>query len=369
MRLDDDIDLTCPKCNGQMEINEQQTQAVCPYCGYQAFFEDESPERVQEIAYAYRKGVLKAEEEAAKKAEKKAARAARNSAKGINAKKTTPTKKKGGKGRVALVVICVFLLIGLMTYAYERITAPEVDPFEAIDVVFEGTSGSGYAYVDVHSPKSGTYNAYDIDYEVSQRYGLAEGDKITVTATSTKYRLNPKTKVYTVEGLDLLLDDLDGLSGNAIDAIHARSVVTLNKAVGNSKAEAELQSLEPIALYLFMETGNGAALNHNTLYDVYKAAFLVNGTASSELYLVAYYDDIVVRDGNLATIDYNYTSSTGDYVEIGDRYSNMENYGGYMYGYKTLEEAKLGLRDRQYRASKMQERFTTPTAETPGAVG
>lgn len=360
MRLDDDIDLTCPKCNGQMEINEQQTQAVCPYCGYQAFFEDESPERVQEIAYAYRKGVLKAEEEAAKKAEKKAAR---------NSKKASTTKKKSGKGRTALIVIGIFLLIGLVSYAYERITAPEVDPFEAIDVVFEGSSGSGYAYVDVHSPTSGTYDAYDIDYEVSQRYGLAEGDTITVTATSTRYRLNPKTKVYTVEGLDLLLDDLEGLSGNAIDAIHARSVVTLNKAVSNSRVTAELQSLEPVVLYLYMENGSGSALSHNVLYDVYKATFLVNGTMSSELYLVAYYDDIVVRDSTLATIDYDYTSTTGDYVEIGDQYSNMENYGGYISGYKTLEEAKLGLQDRQYRASQMQERFTTPMTETPGAVG
>ena len=354
MRLDDDIDLTCPKCNGQMVLNEEQTQAVCPYCGNQAFCEDESPERVQEIAYAYRKGVLKAEEEAAKKAEKKAARAARNSTKA-----TTAKAKKSGMIRRVLIAIGVFAAIAAGMWTYEYATSPEVDPFEAIDVVFEGTSGSGYAWIETHSPTSGTYNAYDIDYEVSQHYGLKEGDKVTVTASSTHYRLSPKTKVYTVEGLDMLLDDLDALSDQAIAVIHARSEVTLKKATSGSHIEAGLEALEPVAVYLFVEGGN-----HNRFYDVFRARFSLNGE-TSELYLVADYDDIVVRDGAVPTIDYGYTMATGDYIEVFDSDLDMESHGGYINAYRTLEEVEVGLQHSQRRATTMQKR----PAQQIGAVG
>lgn len=350
MRFDDDIDLTCPKCNGQMVLNEEQTQAVCPYCGNQAFFEDESPERVQEIAYAYRKGVLKAEEEAAKKAERKAAR---------NTKKTTTKAKKGGTLRRILIAVGVFAAIGFGMWAYEYATAPEVDPFESIDVVFEGTSGSGYGWVEVHSPASGTYNAYDIDYEISQRFGLAEGDKVTVTASSTRYRLTTKTKVYTVEGLDVLLADLDGLSDQAIASIHARSELTLKKAASGSRIEAGLTALEPIAVYLFTESSS-----HNTLYDVFRATFMLNG-ATSELYLVAYYDDIVVRDGAVPTIDYDYTTTTGDYIKVFDSYESLESYGGYINGYRTLEETEIGIQSSERRIASMQKR----PEKQPDAIG
>jgi len=67
------LSLTCPKCHGTMEVNENKTEMFCPYCRNKIIIDDDidkKAERIKKITYAREEGERLAEEAAQKRNDK-----------------------------------------------------------------------------------------------------------------------------------------------------------------------------------------------------------------------------------------------------------------------------------------------------------
>ena len=239
-----------------------------------------------------------------------------------------------------------FLLLSFLAHQYNRWTLPEANPFELITVSFEGLNGEGQAEIrDVKSKNDIDPNL--IDYEISPKSSLSEGQNVTVSAKSEKYRLNPNEKQYQVSGLDLYLDDVNKLSSKQLDLLHSSSLSVLDESIG-SKSHLDEISNEYVTSYFFT--------NHkknNILVDVYKYSFVnYEHNLTSELYLACYYQNLILRGPNYQSMDYDYKMYSGDSMPIfsGDYWSP------YITAFHSLEEVKAYFLTQQKVDMEFQER-------------
>lgn len=316
----DKIDLTCPQCGGTMEHDAGRETLHCPFCGYGAVLQRTDPGSIREKAYARQKGILQANAEAEK-------------------------AKKRSKRRGALIAFGVILALVLAALAYNALQ-PKTDPFEFIRMSFTGTTGEGTAEVVILPNAGGDVDPHKITYRVEPRHYLSEGDVVTVTAESGDYALSPTKKTYVVTGLDTYLADLNALSEKAVEMIHNKSDITVDRAVTGAGITITPAKTEPSVMYLTTDGQGG-----NTLYDVYRAQYSEKDGGFAERYVVIYYTDIIVRDSGTPTMSYRDTMYTGQIIETLD-----DGYGGYMTGYKSLKDVKADILAHQSSAVELQER-------------
>lgn len=312
------IDLTCPKCGGVMEQDKARSVLHCPYCGHEALLRPAGEEAARALGCARQQGVLQANAEARK-------------------------AKKRKKALGALIALCVLAFLVLAAALYNALQ-PKVDPFACIAVSFTGENGEGTAEVQRLAPANGVDPA-SISYSIEPRHYLSLGDIVTVTASSSDYRLSPTSKTYVVEGLDTCLTDLSALSEKAMLMIHNKSDITLAMATEGAGSNLRPQQTEPVVTYLTTD-GDG-----NTLYDVYKVLYPEPDGGAAERYFVIYYTDIIVRDTAEPTMSYRGTMYTGQIIKTLDR-----GYGGYVTAYFSLKDVKADILSHQNSAVTLQER-------------
>ena len=313
------IDLTCPKCGGNMEPDADNKRLHCPYCGHEVIIKNDDAKSLEEKAYARQRGILHANEEAER-------------------------KKKIKKMRRTLIIVGVVLAFIAAAIIYGA-SQPKVDPFRYITVSFSGTSGSGEAEIIVQPEPDGDVDPQSISYSLDKHYFLFEGDTVTVTAYSSEYTLSPLTKTYKVTGLDTYLTDINSISEKAVEMIHNKSDMTADMAVSGPGTSVKVKSLKPCAMFLATDG------KKNTLYDIYKAKFKEKNSGYAERYIVIYYKNIIVRDTEEPTMSYDSTMYTGQIVEALDN-----SYGGYVTGYKKLKDARADILSHQKKAVTLQKR-------------
>lgn len=316
---EDVLDLTCPQCGGTMEFDAEKREITCPFCNHKEVMKYAyDADTIQERAYARQQGVLKA-----------------------NAGAERRQKRRAAKAKwITLLIVFGFVLAGVISYCVQT---PRVDPFENISVNFSGVNGSGRAEIVYNGAKNGK-----IDYDIDPDDDLSVGDVVTVKASSSDYRLSPSVKSFTVEGLDMYLTDLDALSDNAIEMIHNKSDSTVKMAADGAASSATLESLTPHTMYLITD-----GQHYNTLYDIYLVRYRSNHDKVSERYVVAYYKNVVVRDTEEPTMQYESTMYTGNIIQALD-----DAYGGYITGYNTLKDVKADILSHQKTAVTLKERKT-----------
>ena len=310
------IDLTCPKCGGNMERDTEKRLLHCPYCGHEAMLQRDDTE---EKAYARQRGIERAK---------------------MEAEELSKRRRRRGV-LIAAAVVLAFILAAAVVSALQ----PKVDPFAYIDVVFSGETGDGSAEV-VRKAADGKVDPELINYRVDPRSWLSEGDVITITADSSEYKLSPTKKTYKVEGLDTVLKDLSALSDKAVEMIHNKSDITAGMAVEGAGTSDAPTSVERCVMYLVTD-----GRSESTLYDVYKVQYPEKDEGYAERYVVVYYAGIIVRDTEEPTMSYDRTMYMGGVIETLDR-----TYGGYMTGYKTLKDVKADILSHQSKAVTLQER-------------
>lgn len=316
------IDLTCPKCGALLKPDRYQGKAVCEYCGYNMLIEKEDTIeeiRVKEQAksYGYHRGRLKAEAEA---------RAAR--------------KVKYRGVLVPVIVIGVIVLIALSSVVVQQVSMPQINPFDYIEVSFQGTDGKGEVVLETVNV-SEDVDINRVEFDISKDDWLLQGETITIQASSDDYRLSETTKTYVVEGLDEYLKDLENLPEEALELIHVQAESALKLNLENSKNTGFFVDMKPVKLFLVTD---GKQMNR--LYDVFEAHFATNA-GEQTYYVVAYFDDVIVRNGEQVSI----SMSGGMYQ------GHITQVQGWLHimAYDSLEEIRAELLTSQDSYMELKE--------------
>ena len=315
-----EIDMTCPKCGAAMTLNEEKGKAECAYCGYRRLIERketiaELRERMKSQSYGYHKGKLQAEAEMAR-------------------------KRKFSSLLTALIAIGAVVLLGVVTNFSQQMAKPQVNPFSLVNITFEGTDGRGEVRLEpVAGQTEADYNL--IDYSISKRSCLLEGETITIKAASEAYRLEETARTYVVEGLDLYLTELTDIPQEALQLIHTKAEGVLELNLDRSKVAGYFVEMTPVKLFL---TTDGKQTNE--LYDVFEVHFAANDEDMT-YYVLACFSDVLVRDEEQVSL----SMSSGVY------YGGLTQVSGsiWIMAYDSLEEIRTGILTSQESYMELKE--------------
>ena len=316
------IDMTCPQCGAPLKPDLKKEKAICEYCGYHALIEqedtpDEIRAKAQSKSYGYHKGKLQAEAEA-----------------------EANKKEKRHGAIIPAIVISAIILIGIVSAAFQELSKPLINPFDYIDVSFQGTDGDGELVMEMlHSGSAIDPNF--IEFNISKDSYLFQGDMITIQAASQEYRLTESQKVYTVEGLDEYLKDPENIPAEALEIIHTQAESVLANNLDTSKEAGFLMDMKPVKLFL---TTDGKQTN--ALYDVFEAHFITDA-GEQTYYVLAAFDDVVVRNGSQASINMSY----------GMYYGNLTQVQGWVWimAYNSIEEIRAAILSDQEIYMELKE--------------
>ncbi|MGN1148248.1 MAG: hypothetical protein ACI4TB_07485 [Lachnospiraceae bacterium] len=316
------IDMTCPKCGASLKPDLDKGSAVCEYCGHHILIEQEDTieeirEKAQSKAYGYHRGKLRAEEEA---------RASR--------------KKKYHSKKIAAIVIGVIVLLYLITFIGMELSKPRVNPFDCIEVSFQGKDGEGEIVIDATNAVEGI-DINRIDFDISKEDYLFQGENVSINATSQDYRLTEKTKIYVVEGLDEYLKDLENIPEEALEIIHMKAEAAQEYNLDGTKATDFFVDMKPVKLFL---TTDGK--QKNELYDVFEVHFLTDD-GEKTFYVLSCFDNVVIRSGKQVSIDMSY----------GMYYGNLTQVQGpiFIMAYNSLEEIRVDILTSQESYMELKE--------------
>lgn len=311
-------DMTCPKCGATMTYNEEKSKAECAYCGYRMLIEQKESisqlrERMRSQSYGYHKGKLEAQEEAER-------------------------RRKQRKFRNIIIFMGVFVAFVVLANFSKVMAKPKVNPFDQIEISFQGTDGKGEVLIE---QVSGEADTNQIDYRLSKSHGLFQGETITVEATSEAYRLEESTRTYVVEGLDEYLKELSDIPKEALELIHAKAENVLELNLDNSKRVGYFVEMKPVKLFL---TTDGK--QKNELYDVFEVRFSANGE-ESVYYVLACFDDVLVRKEAQASLSMSY----------GMYYGNLTQVSGavWIMGYDSVEDIRTEILTSQESYMELKE--------------
>lgn len=286
------IDLICPQCGANIEPDPKAEKAVCKYCGYQALIEredtlEEIAAKAQSKSYGYHKGKLQAEAEAAKEAGEQ--------------------QKKGLPAWVYIVIVVA--VIGLAGLILSNTSKPKVNPFDYIEVSFEGTDGDGEVVIKTFNKDN--VDANRIHYDISKINDLIQGESISIVADSSVYRLTEDSKTYVVEGLDEYLKDLGDVPAEFFDLIAQKAAEVQGTNLSSHKKDGSLTDMKAVKLFLLTD-----GERKNLLYVVHEVTFSTEA-GKTTCYVSTGFDGVVLRKGTQTSLDLSYGMYYGNAISVG----------------------------------------------------
>ena len=236
--------------------------------------------------------------------------------------------------------------------------AETFDPFDGIEIVFEGIGPNGSASV---SGEPTANAAQELNYEIDKNSGLSNGDTVTVTVTMyyddpVEYCIenygmipSPVSKTYTVEGLNSYITSSSEISEECLKDMQEQAEDVYNSNVAQNWGDEEtLKSFEYIGNYLLINKDSDDYWgNSNILYLVYKAKVKDEYSNDGETYketndiywYICYYDLLVDTNGD-NTVDLTSYRTPSDRFTIDSGISSgwWSTKSWYYYGYQTLDE-------------------------------
>ena len=245
-------------------------------------------------------------------------------------------------------------------YTVEGLEEAETfDPFDGIEIIFSGISPDGKAEV-TGEPKAAA--AREFRYELDNRSGLSNGEKVTLTCTLyyddpieyciSNFGVIPASlsKEYTVDGLDSYVTKASEISPECIDQMcrQAEDVYNANVAKNWKSEEEKLKGFTYIGNYLLTNKSTDNYWgNYNTLYMVYKVnvknSYSDKGKSyneTNEFYWFISYGNLLVNTSGVNTVDITRYDTPNNRFEIDSGISSgwFGTKSWYYYGYPTLEE-------------------------------
>lgn len=236
--------------------------------------------------------------------------------------------------------------------------AETFDPFEGIQVMFDGISPNGTASI-LGEPTA--VAAQNLMYDIDMYNGLKNGDTVTVSISYyedpieyciSNYGMIPSSleKTYTVEGLDSYIRGINDVSEDSFKEMQAQAEDVYNANIAQSWGDDEkLKSFTYIGSYLLTNKSSDQywGTSDNILYLVYKAQVdneysneEAAYSATNDIYwYIAYYDLLVNPDG-VTTVNITDYSTPGDgfYIDTGISSGWWNTKSWYYYGYQTIDE-------------------------------
>ena len=305
------VDLTCPRCSAFMTM-VSNNRAKCEYCGHEMMIEKkESPEEIQRRqearTYGYFSGKFKAEEEAQDRA-----------------------KLKGiVKG---LIIAAVILLIGLIGCVVQYFSRPLLkNPFEYLEVSFEGTDGDGELIMKVNNEAPDGIDMARVTFKCENDMKLQEGDVIVIEASSDEYRFSTSQKRYTVKGLECYLKDVENLSDDNLEIIFDDNESIQYDNLDMVLEDDEDLKIEPLKLVCY---------NNKTTNELYLISEVSFDIVNKKYYTVSRWEDVVVNSSN-GKVVFSYGHHMGDLTTVQSFISAML-YTSYESAVRAVENEQAG---------------------------
>lgn len=263
--------------------------------------------------------------------------------------------------------------------------AKTFDPFEGMQMTFEGVAPSGSASLEGSPSESA---AQDLDYQLDKSDGLSNGDTVTVTAynmhgdDATDYCINnygmvPEslTKTYTVSGLDSYVQEISEVSDESLKEMQAQAEDVYHADVAQNWGESEkLKSLTYLGNYLLVNKDTDDYWgSKNIFYLVYKAQ--VEDTYSkdnktytkeSDIYWYICYYDLVINSDGVTSVDVTNHGTPNSTVNI--ELDEADGWWGgtrwYYDGYETLDELYKAAVTANLESYKHEDNVDEKLADT-----
>lgn len=269
--------------------------------------------------------------------------------------------------------------------------AETFDPFEGIEVTFEGISSDGTASI-AGTPKA--KEAEKLSYDFDEKNDLKNGDTITVTVSADytedviEYCINnygkipsPLEKTFTVEGLNSYIRAIKDVSEDSLAQMQSQAKDIINADVAkNWDTSEKLKSFTYIGSYLLTQknSNNYLGSTDNTLYLVYKAQVKTNYSygeqtynKTNDIYWYTAYSDLLVDPKGVTTVDIIKYSTPNDRMTIDSGIGN--GWGSTIswnhYGYQTLEELYRAVVTSNIEYYNHEDNVDEGLADTPNENG
>ncbi len=162
-------------------------------------------------------------------------------------------------------------------YTVENLdAAKEVDPFEGVNVTFEGIAPNGTAKV---SSNNGSFY-----YSLDKSANLSNGDvvKVSIGDDTSSYIskgmiVNETEKEYTVEGLSAYAMKIDDIPQDVQDKMKQQAEDSIKADCSSWNEGNSLVSSEFIGYYFLAPKEGFSTYNHNLVYCVYKNTAKLTG--------------------------------------------------------------------------------------------
>ena len=194
-----------------------------------------------------------------------------------------------------------------MKYTVTDLENPkEFDPFENINVTFDGMSGSARASVDY---KGNDAKSSYIYYEISPQQDLSNGNKVTVTASISDMEWfvqefgecpSVTSKEYTVDGLKAYIQSASELTDENLAKIHLQADDAIKSRLRSHDMwyghDSEVENVEYVGNY-FLIPKEGSGQTGNILYMIYHVNYNLiwkkGEPTTDEKYVILKYTNIM----------------------------------------------------------------------------
>ncbi|MDE5765218.1 MAG: hypothetical protein K2N49_01410 [Ruminococcus sp.] len=261
----------------------------------------------------------------------------------------------------------------------------EFDPFEGIDVVFEGIAPNAYASV------KNTPTNMSLKYVFDRAGGLSVGDTITLSVETygdsnlEQYCLGfgkvptASSKTYTVENVASYVSKLEDIPEDALAKMDSQAQDVLNARIASTwEEECKLRNSQLIGYYFLTPKDSNGGNTHNYLYLVYKNDMYIGKNSHdvtvgdvSYYYYTGFYDIMIMEDGTCSV-------SLSDYVRPITECRFEYEYDGfigkstgyyYVNGYKDLDslfsDCVTKVIDKYTYVSTVEDIIEEKPEETP----
>lgn len=208
---------------------------------------------------------------------------------------------------------------------------PEYDPFEYLEVTYEGVEQAGYINLQTISGSP----IDDVTYSATKTSNLSNGDIITITASCDEetcleqgYQLTSNEKEYTVEGLYEYVMSTDQITDEILSEMFDEALDEYYASSDLSETE-ELQSADYAGYYFLTAKAPNSTSCKNYCYIIINVK-VNNPIENLEYYYWVGFTNILVDSDGNCTVDLNDTDCI---------YGGKYPYSGIKYGiYFTTEE-------------------------------
>lgn len=197
--------------------------------------------------------------------------------------------------------------------------AETFDPFEGLEVTFEGIETEGRATLNGQPTAR---EAQDLNYDFDKRSDLSNGDTVTVSVSTyngdvidyciDKYDKipSPMEKTFTVAGLQHYVSGAGDISDEARKSMENRGQEIYYSSMKTWSNEEKLEGFTYLGNYLLKRKEGSSGTYKNVYYAVYKATIHDTYSNSTEIYdkpvdiywYICFYDLTADENGN-TTVD------------------------------------------------------------------